>query len=127
MATVVSAANRHDMKLFGPVLDGLVVVRPRPSAAHPQHLCADKGYDYPALWRRAHQRRYVPHIKERGLGEERCRHGRRHPARRWVVERTNGWHNRFRGLLVRYERKGENYLGMVELANAIICYRRALA
>jgi len=51
----------------------------------------------------------------------------RHSARRWVVvERTNSWHNRFRKLLVRYEKKSENYLSLVCLACCIIVYRRII-
>jgi nucleotide-binding universal stress UspA family protein len=44
-------------------------------------------------------------------------------ARRWVVERTHSWLNRFRRLLIRWEKKGENYLGMLHLACAIITSR----
>jgi transposase len=51
---------------------------------------------------------------------------RKHPARRWVVERTNSWHNRFRKLFTRYEKKDENYFGLVELANSLIVYRRLI-
>ena len=47
-----------------------------------------------------------------------------HPARRWVVERTNSWHNnRFRKLLVRYEKKSKNYLELVQLACCMILYK----
>ena len=51
---------------------------------------------------------------------------KKHPARRWVVERTNSWHNRFRKLFTRYEKKDENYLGLVQLANSLIVYRRII-
>ena len=44
----------------------------------------------------------------------------------WVVERTNSWHNRFRKLFTRYEKKEENYLGLVQLANSLIVYRRLI-
>ena len=44
-------------------------------------------------------------------------------TRRWVVERTNSWHNRFRKLLIRYEKKSENYLALVCLDCCIIVYR----
>ena len=47
-------------------------------------------------------------------------------ARRWVVERTNSWHNRFRKLFTRYEKKDENYLCLVHLANSIIVYRKII-
>jgi transposase len=43
-----------------------------------------------------------------------------------VVERTNSWHNRFRKLAVRFEKKVENYLALVHLACALIIYRLVL-
>jgi transposase len=46
-----------------------------------------------------------------------------YPARRWVVERTNSWHNnRFRKLLIRYEKKSDNYLGLVHTWLDILSY-----
>jgi putative transposase len=49
-----------------------------------------------------------------------------HAKRRWVVERTNSWHNRFRKLLVRYEKKLENYFALVCLGCCIVIYRRII-
>ena len=46
-------------------------------------------------------------------------------ARRWVVERTHSWMNRFRRILTRWEKKVENYLGLLHLVCAIITYRCA--
>jgi transposase len=46
-------------------------------------------------------------------------------AHRWVIERTNRWHNLFRRLKIRFEVYASNYLAFVDLANAIICFRRA--
>ena len=63
----------------------------------------------------------------RQIGEEKldAKSGRKkHPARRWVVERTISWLNRCRGILVRYEKKAENYLAVVQFACALLWYRR---
>ena len=38
---------------------------------------------------------------------------RKHSAKRWVVEHTNSWHNRFRKMFTRYEKKMENYPGLI--------------
>ncbi|MDB6121584.1 MAG: Mobile element protein, partial [Pedosphaera sp.] len=46
-------------------------------------------------------------------------------ARRWVVERTGSWLNRFRRLLVRWEKKAANYPGMLGLACACITFQQA--
>jgi IS5 family transposase len=75
--------------------------------------CLDKGYDYLEIEIESIKRRYIPHIRHRGEDKELIKHGKYYPKRRWVVERTNSWHNRFRKLLVRYEKKSENYLAAV--------------
>jgi transposase len=88
-----------------------------------QNLCIDKAYHSKEIEQEIIKRGYIPHIRHRR--EERLFH-RKYPARRWVVERTNSWHNRFRKLLVRYKKKSENYLALVCLACCIIVYRRII-
>jgi putative transposase len=46
-------------------------------------------------------------------------------ARRWVVERTHSWLNRFRRLLVRWEKRADTYLAMLHLACALFTWRAA--
>jgi putative transposase len=113
------------MKAAIETLDSIVVRRPgRKKKKHSNNLCLDKGYNFLEIETEVVRRRYVPHIRHRG---EKKKHwsgsGKR---RRWVVERTNSWHNRFRKLLIRYEKKSENYLGLVQLACCIIVYRSIL-
>jgi putative transposase len=70
---------------------------------------------------------YVPHIRR--IGEERLDGwGRKtHRARRWVVERTITWLQRCRALLIRYDKKATNYLGLIQLACALLWSRRLTA
>jgi len=89
-----------------------------------QHLCADKGYaGIPAqIVMMAHS--YVPHVKQRG---EEIREKRADPnskAHRWIVEAAHSWFNRFRKLLVRYEKLAETYEALLHLAAAIIAFRK---
>ena len=49
-----------------------------------------------------------------------------HEAKRWVVERTASWHNRFRKLLVRFEKKEENYQALAEFADCLMAYREII-
>ena len=109
----------HDMEAAIDTLDTMIIQRP----SYKQNLCLDKGYDFPEIEKEITKRRYIPHIRHRG--EERLIE-LRYSAKRWVVERTNSWHNRFRKLLVRYEKKSENYLTLVCLACCIIVYRRTI-
>lgn len=70
-------------------------------------------------------RDYVAHIRQ--IGEEKLDRGtgeKRYPARRWVVERTLGWLSKCRAILVRYEKKAANYLGLIKVACILLWYRR---
>ena len=60
------------------------------------------------------------------LGEKKLdgRGEKRHPARRCVVERPLAWLSKCRAILIRYDKKAENYLGLVQLACALLWYRR---
>ena len=124
LAIVVAGANVHDAKLLAKTLDAVVVDRPEPTPESPQNLCLDKGYDNPSGRAATADHDYVPHIRR--IGEEKLdRRGRkRRPARRWVVERTLSWLSKCRGILVRYEKKACNYLGVLKLACALLWFRR---
>jgi transposase len=122
LSVVITGANVHDKWMVARTLDAVAMRAPR-GPRRPKHLCLDKGYDYRDTEACVRRRRIVPHIRRRGenalVG---CVRGR---ARRWVVERTNSWHNRFRGLLIRWERKAEHYLAMLHLASGLIAYQQA--
>ena len=123
LAAGITAANVHDKWMVGPALDAVIIKAPR-GPRRAGHLCLDKGYDYDDVDEAVRQRRIQPHIRRRGepplVG---CAKGK---ARRWVVERTNSWHNRFRAVLVRWERNAENYLALLHLACGIIALQQAL-
>ena len=121
----VSGANTHDKRLLEPTLNSVPVQRPKPTAARPQHFCADKGYDYPNVRALIANWGYTAHIKSRGQECEARRQLPGYRARRWVVERTHSWMNRFRRLLIRWEKKAKNYLAFLHLACAYITLRAA--
>lgn len=125
LAVVVAGANVHDARLLEETIHAVVVQRPDETEVAEQHLCLDKGYDNPTGRAAAATGGHVPHIRRIGE-EEPKRDGkrRRHKPRRWVVERTISWLNRCRGILVRYEKKAANYLGVLQLACALLWYRR---
>lgn len=121
---VVAGANVHDTKLLKATIDAIVVDRPDPTDESPQHLCLDKGYDNPTGHATAGQENYTPHIRR--IGEEKLdeKKRKRRKARRWVVERTHAWLSKCRAILVRYAKKSSNYLGIIQLACALLWYRR---
>lgn len=102
----------------------MIVGRPDPEEG-PQHLCLDKGYDNPSGRTAAEEAGYVTHIRR--IGEERldAKKRKKHPARRWVVERAGAWLNGCRAILVRWNKKSRNYLGLIQLAISLLWYRRA--
>jgi putative transposase len=120
LGIVISGANVPDMRMALTTVDD--ATRRALGRGRPINCCLDKGYDYPNVDVGFKRRGIVAHIRRRGEEARPCRRGK---ARRWVVERTNGWHNRFRGLLIRWERKSENYLGLVHLACGLICFNQA--
>jgi len=122
----VSGAQRHDVALLELTLDHLVIERPSRKDAPKQHLCADKGYAGQPAHESILERNYIPHLKQRGEEVEAKRKNPRYRARRWVVEQTHSWLNRYRKLLVRFEKLAASYEGLLELACALIAFRQVL-
>ena len=122
----VDGANRHDMKMSKATLQSIVIYRPKPTMRSKQHMCLDKGYDFPEVYELLEEYEYTIHIPLRGEKTSNKRNtipGYR--ARHWVVERTYSWMNRFRRLLIRWDKKVENHIAMLHFACAWITYRRA--
>jgi len=146
ISTVISSANTHDIKLVKDVVDNAVVKRPSPSYKTKktekrkrrklQHLCLDKAYNSISEEQELIKRGYILHIPPKRKRNEKEEHEakvtvqngsrKKYSAKRWVVERTNSWHNRFRKLFTRYEKKSENYLGLVQLSCCMIIYRKII-
>ena len=124
LALVVDRANRHDSKLLRRTVDAVVIARPKTSRTQRQHLCLDKGYDYPVIDDAVATRGYIGHISRLGTTPRAKKHGER--ARRWVVERTHSWINRSRRLLVRWEKKVQNYEAFLALACAQLIFSKLI-
>lgn len=115
----------NDHLLLATTLDAVVVERPAPTPEQPQHLCLDKGYDNAPARQVVAERGYREHIRRIGEEKKDGAGQKTHPARRWVVERTFSWLSRWRGLLVRWDKRPQNYLANVKLACALLWVRRA--
>src|SRR5919108_5599076 len=118
LGIVIAGANIPDARLLAATIAAVVLDRPEPEPAYPQHLCLDKAYDNDDGWRACVDHDYIPHIAL--IRDERPPRPKRHPARRWVVERTLAWLSRCRGILIRWEKKAANYLGLLKLACALL-------
>lgn len=124
LSIIVTGANRHDVSQIAAVLDAIVVSRPSPPKRRSKHLCADAGYTGAPARATIEAHGYIPHVKGRGPEAD---EKRRHPtkrAKRWIVEVAHSWFNRFRKLLVRYEKLECSFLGLNHLAAAIIAFRK---
>ncbi len=124
LSVIVAGANVPDFKLLEATLDAIVVERPEPTEQAPQHLCLDKGYDKRPAREVVERHGYTPHIRKIGEEKKDSAGEKRYPARRWVVERTLGWLSKCRAILVRYDKKAANYLGLIKVACILLWYRR---
>ena len=125
LSVSVDSANRHDMKMSKATLQSIVIYRPEPTIRSKQHMCLDKGYDFPEVYELLEEYGYTIHIPLRGKKRRSNKVIPGYRARHWVVERTHSWMNRCRRLLIRWEKKVENHIAMLHYACAWITYRRA--
>lgn len=115
------------MKLLEPTLESVPIPRPIPEEESPQGLCLDKGYDYDDIRELALRQRFEPHIRTRG---EEIELKTDHPdwkARRWVAEACHSWFNRNRAIQIRWSKKEENHLALLQLAGGLIAFKKAHA
>ena len=122
VGVAVAGANVNDFKLARETIESVPVKRPRPSRHRPQNLSLDKGYDYDEVRQLAREFRFTAHIRSRGEEAALIKRRARYKARRWVAERTHSWLNRFRRILIRWEKKPENYVAMLHLSLALIAF-----
>jgi putative transposase len=122
LGVVVAEANRHDMKLVQQTVKSVVVPRPRPTKKRPQGMCLDKGYDYEEVRATLREFGFTAHIRARGEEAQALKRHVRAKARRWVVERTHSWMNRFRRVLIRWDKVSDNYLAFLHFACALIAF-----
>jgi transposase len=95
----------------------------------PERLVGDKAYDSEPLDEALLEQgveMIAPHRKSRK--KEKTQDGRklRRYKRRWKIERLFAWLQNFRRLIVRYEYKDENFLGMAQLGCIVILLRKCL-
>lgn len=124
LSVVLAPANVNDHLLLRETIEAIVIERPQPTPEAPQHLCLDAGYDNPASREAAAAGEYTPHIVPAAKEKRSKARVPGHKPRRWVVERTLSWLCKCRGILVRYDKKDKNYLGLIQLDCALFWYRR---
>ena len=124
LSLVVTGANRHDVSQLGAVLDAVIVKRSNPPQRRNKHLCADAGYTGAAALKIIEEHGYIAHVKGRGQEADELTNAPTKRARRWVVEVAHSWFNRFRKLLVRYEKLDRSFIALNHLAASIMALRK---
>lgn len=126
IGAAVGGANVHDKKLLKPTLEHSEAITPDISEDVNEHLCLDKGYDYPDIPELVEELySYTAHIRSRGEEARELRKEAGEKARRWVAERVHSWLNRFRRILIRWEKKTENHFALLQFACAYITFQQA--
>jgi transposase len=105
---VVAPANRNGCKRFADTVDSIPIRRPRPRPYHRQGMCLDKGYDFDFIRSLSCLFGFTLHLRTRGEETRALRRSVLCRARCWVVERTHSWMNRFRRILIRWEKSAES-------------------
>jgi putative transposase len=123
LGLAVEGANHNDFKMARETLESIPVVRPVPTPAQPQGSCLDKGDDFDEVRDLVAEFGFTAHIRARGEEARALKQEAGYRARRWVVERTHRWMNRFRRMLISWDKKVRNYLAFLPLACAYITYR----
>src|SRR5215831_13417984 len=106
-------------------LDSIPVALPD-NAGFDCGVCLDKGYDYSEVYELLAEFGFTAHVRSRRQEADAIKHEAGFRARRWVVERTHSWLNRFRRLLIRWEKRARTYIAMLHLACGLITWREAL-
>jgi putative transposase len=113
------------MKMVRETVESIPVARPEPTSEQPQGMCLDKGYDYDEVRQTLHEFGFTAHIRSRGEEAQAIKREASFKARRWVVERTHSWMNRFRRVLIRWDKHAANYIGFLHFACALVALRAA--
>ncbi len=124
LSLVVTGANQHDVTQLDAVLQAIMVKPKTPSMRRSKHLCADAGYRGRHALEIIESHDYIPHVVGRRKEADAKRRNPMKRARRWVVEVCHSWFNRFRKLLVRYEKLHRSFIALNHIAAAIIAFRK---
>lgn len=105
-------------------MDDIIIERPCVEDSKEQHLCLDAGYVGEQAKQDVLDRNYIPHVRPQGEEIEEKAKNPDFKPKRWVVEVCHSWFNRFRKILVRYEKMDRSYRGLLMLAAAVIVFRK---
>jgi len=103
------------------MIEGRVITPPYDQE---ENLCLDAGYTGDEHRQTVEGNGMIPHIRPRGEEISEKKKNPEFKPRRWIVEVAHSWFNRFRKILIRFEKKAKNYSALLHLAASIICFRK---
>jgi IS5 family transposase len=124
LSLIVTAANVNDCTQLDAVLQAIEVKRKNSTRRRSEHLCADAGYRGARQHQSIQAHGYIAHVVDRRKKAQAKRREPNKKARRWVVKASHSWFNRFRKLLVRYEKLERSFIALNHLAAAIMALRK---
>ena len=125
MGLAVEGAHRNDFKMVEATRTSILIERPTPTPAQPQGMCLANGDDDDEGRERLAEFGFTAHIRARGEEAKALTQEAGFKARRWVVERTHRGMNRFRRVLIRWDKNVGNALALLHRACASMTYRQA--
>jgi transposase len=117
------------VKLVEATLANVNVTTGHRKRGKPKRLIGDRGYDSNTVRVLLVKRGVEPIIPARSHHTVATHQGGRQMRRykrRWIIERSNGWLQTFRRLVVRYERSEKIFAALVHMACALITLKRVL-
>jgi transposase len=118
IGTVTAPANRHDSPLLTRTLDAVSVSLGELPERAKVHL--DRGYDSKTTRERLEERALLAEISQKGKPAPLA------ATKRWIIERTNSWHNAHKKLVWCTERQGRVIDFWVAFSDVIIIVRRLI-
>ncbi len=125
IGVAVDGANRHAMKLVRATIASVVVARPEPTEERPQGVGLDKGDDDDEVRTTLRACGFTAHMRSRSAEAKEIAREAGKRARRWMVERSHRWLDRFRRLLIRWEKQPKQYLAFLHVACGVIALHAA--
>jgi len=119
VALCTESATPHEVTLVQHTLAEIFVAEPL------ERLIGDNAYDSDRLDQDLAESGVEMIAPHRSNRKNRTQDGRalRRYSRRWKIERLFAWLQNYRRLIVRWEHRLENFLGMLHLACALILMR----
>jgi transposase len=121
IAVSLASASPHEVTLVEQTLEARFVEE------KPKRLIGDRAYDSDPLDAELVLQSIemiAPHRRRRQKPKTQDGRKLRRYKRRWKVERLFAWLGNFRRLVVRYERRADNFLGFVHLGCIVILLGR---